>query len=292
MRSNKLKIFLLLFLVIIFVFLVFFFKPIKPLPSTPVKPLPSTPEVEMGLLLSQEMGVFPITNPEELIDSVTTPTKEQLIESEIISPPSSTPEVSAVESLSSKAVVPFISQAPLSQWDDIYQQDGCEEAAAIMAMAWVSGKTKLDKTEARDLILEISNFEKEKYGEALDVHVEDVVSWIFKDWFKYDKVRLLENTTLEQMKKELAAGNIILAPTNGQALKNPNFKSPGPERHMVVITGYDAAKKTFITNDPGTRNGENYRYNENLLYKAIRVYPTGYHQEIVGEEKTVIIVEK
>lgn len=285
MRSNKLKIFFIfLFSLITFTFLVFFFKPIKSSPSVPEVKIVSSP--------SQEASTPPITEPEETIDSVVTSTKEQLVDSEIIGSSSTTSEVNLTSPLISKAVVPFISQAPLSQWDDIYQQDGCEEAAAIMAMAWVSGKTKLDKTEARDLILEISNFEKEKYGEALDVHVKDVISWIFKDWFKYDKVRLLENTTLEQMKKELAAGNIILAPTNGQALKNPNFKSPGPERHMVVITGYDAAKKTFITNDPGTRNGENYRYEESLLYKAIRVYPTGYHQEIIGEEKTVIIVEK
>lgn len=188
--------------------------------------------------------------------------------------------------------VPFLSQAPLAQWIDSRQQDGCEEAAAIMAMSWVNSETKIDKTSGRNLIVKISDFEKKKYGEFRDVYVGDVVSWIFNDWFKYDKVSVLKKVTIAQIKKELEKGNLVLAPTNGQLLKNPNFKAPGPERHMVLIKSYDAKKKQFITNDPGTRNGENYRYNEDLLFKAIRAYPTGYHKKITGVEKSVIIVSK
>jgi hypothetical protein len=198
----------------------------------------------------------------------------------------------AEPSLAASNVVPFISQAPLAQWSDSRQQDGCEEASAIMAMAWVKGDKTINKTTARNAIVKISDFEKKNYGEYRDVNVSDVVDWIFKDWFKYDKVRVLKDATLEQIKKELVKGNLILAPTNGQALKNPNFKAPGPERHMIVIKSYDAKTKKFITNDPGTRNGENYKYSEVVLFKAIRAYPTGYHKKIVGTEKSVIIVEK
>lgn len=194
--------------------------------------------------------------------------------------------------LAGVSIVPFISQAPLAQWSDSRQQDGCEEAAAIMAMAWVNGETKLDKTKSRDLINKISDFEKKEYGEYRDVYIDDVVKNIFKGWFKYEKVKVMKKVTLDQIKKELAKGNLVLAPTNGQTLKNPNFKSPGPERHMVLIKAYDAKKKQFITNDPGTRNGQDYRYGEALLFKAIRAYPTGYHKKIVGVEKSVIIVEK
>lgn len=200
--------------------------------------------------------------------------------------------LSASSVLAANSTVPFIAQAPLAQWSDSRQQDGCEEAAAIMAMAWVNGETKLDKTKSRDLIVKISDFEKKEYGEYRDVYVDDVVNNIFKGWFKYEKVKVIKKVTLDQIKKELAKGNLVLAPTNGQALKNPNFKAPGPERHMVLIKAYDAKKKQFITNDPGTRNGANYRYSEALLFKAIRAYPTGYHKKIVGTEKSVIIVEK
>ena len=39
---------------------------------------------------------------------------------------------------------------------------------------------------------------------------------------------------------------------------NPNFKDGGPNYHMLVVTGYDATG--FVTNDPGTRLGQNFHY--------------------------------
>lgn len=61
---------------------------------------------------------------------------------------------------------------------------------------------------------------------------------------------------------------------------------------MVLIKGYDPATKQFITNDAGTQNGENYRYNETVFFNAIRDYPTGHHVPIVGVEKTMLVVRK
>jgi len=37
---------------------------------------------------------------------------------------------------------------------------------------------------------------------------------------------------------------------------------------MIVIRGFDPATKEFITNDPGTKRGEFYRYDIDLLEKA------------------------
>jgi hypothetical protein len=51
-----------------------------------------------------------------------------------------------------------------------------------------------------------------------------------------------------------------------------------------------ALKKEFITNDPGTKRGFHYRYNEKVLYNAIRNYPTGNHLPIKGEQKTGIAI--
>jgi hypothetical protein len=79
---------------------------------------------------------------------------------------------------------------------------------------------------------------------------------------------------------------------NGRELKNPNFKAPGPVTHMVLVKGYDYKTKEFITNDPGTRRGENYRYPEKISLKAIRVYPTGYHLAVKKVKKEMIVVEK
>lgn len=176
-------------------------------------------------------------------------------------------------------LVPFISQAPLAQWDDPRQQDACEEAVVLMSMAWVRDKPSLSKKEWRDKILELADFQAEKYGEHRDTSLKDIIQRLFLDYFSYEKVRLEPVIKVEDIILELEKGNIVLIPANGQLLKNPNFTSPGPERHMVLIKGYDYSTKQFITNDPGTRNGADYRYDKDLLFEAIRPYKTGYHED-------------
>ncbi|MFA6194826.1 MAG: C39 family peptidase [Patescibacteria group bacterium] len=189
--------------------------------------------------------------------------------------------------------VPFTSQAPLGEWSDERQQDGCEEASVAMAMAWVNGEKNIAKEEWLARILALSDFEEEKYGEHRDVALADVVSWMFNDYFSYEKVAIKPVASSSDILKELERGNIVLIPTNGRALKNPNFKSPGPEEHMILIKGYDYKAEQFITNDPGTRLGENYRYSSAVIFSAIRPYETGYKlpfpKTLVRE---MIVVEK
>lgn len=187
--------------------------------------------------------------------------------------------------------VPFTSQAPFGGWEDERQQDGCEEASALMAIYWARGES-LNKLVAWQKILAISDFEQKQYGEYRDIALNDVIERIFKAYFEYDKVSLKNNITVNDVIVELNKGHIILAPMNGQKLNNPYFTAPGPERHMLVIRGYDPGTKEFITNDPGTKRGEAYHYNENVLFEAIRAYPTGYHEPINTTEKNIIIVQK
>lgn len=187
--------------------------------------------------------------------------------------------------------VPFTSQAPFADWQDQRQQDGCEESSALMAVRWAEGRS-LSRQEALDEILSSSDFLQEKYGEYRDVSAQDTVDRIFKDYFSYDKAALKENVKVDDIIRELAKGNVIVAPMNGQELGNPNFTPPGPSRHMLLIKGYDADRHVFITNDPGTRMGEGYEYDARVLFEAIRDYPTGYHEPIGEVEKNVIVVWK
>lgn len=204
----------------------------------------------------------------------------------------STPSVEpSLKPVSTDQKVPFSSQAPLGGWSDERQQDGCEEASALMAMLWVTNTT-VSKEDALKRILAISDFEQKKYGEYRDVSVHDVVARIFKDYFKYDKVAVKENATIADIVSALKKGSIVIVPANGQLLHNPYFTAPGPERHMLLIRGYNADTKQFITNDPGTKRGEGYRYDEDVLYNAILAYSTGYHIPVEGTPKHVIIVSK
>lgn len=172
--------------------------------------------------------------------------------------------------------VPFTSQAPTGDWDDQRQQDGCEEASAIMAMSWVQGKS-LSNQSALKQILSLADFEQTTYGEHRDVNLSDVKDWIFNNYFEHEGVEVRMNIQADDIINELQKGHIILLPMNGQKLGNPYFTAPGPERHMIVVRGYDPVTKEFITNDPGTRRGEGFRYSINTIMNAILVYPTGYH---------------
>ena len=68
--------------------------------------------------------------------------------------------------------VPFMSQAPLGHWEDERQQDGCEEAGALMAMAWVRGDLDLPPVAAETALLDLADWQQRKYGENLDVNIQ------------------------------------------------------------------------------------------------------------------------
>jgi len=187
--------------------------------------------------------------------------------------------------------VPFVAQAPNANWDDPRQQDGCEEASLIMAYAWATGATAINKNEAEKTIIAMSEFEKAEYGNYLDLNAQDTAK-LMKDYFKYDKTRVQLSVTISDIKKELSAGNLVIVPANGKRLNNPNFTSGGPDTHMLVIKGYDDAKKQVITNDPGTRNGNGYMYSYTTIMNAMVNYPSGYHEDQTGQPNAMIVVMK
>ncbi len=187
--------------------------------------------------------------------------------------------------------VPFVPQAPFDEWSDPRQNDGCEEASSLMAVRWARGQI-LKSEEALGEIIASSDFILGKYGEYRDTSLEDTLNWIVKDYFKYRNAALKKISAASDLIDELSKENIIIAPMNGQALGNPYYRNPGPIHHMIVIIGYDPAKDVFITNDPGTEMGRAHEYAANLLFGAIRDYPTGFHESISVVEKNIIVVWK
>ncbi len=188
-------------------------------------------------------------------------------------------------------IVPFTSQAPYGDWADLRQEDGCEESSALMAVKWARNES-LTRDIALKEILGASDYIQDKYKEFRDISTTDTLNWILKDYFNYHNVAIKKDISLTELIQELTKGNLIIAPMNGRALHNPYFTQPGPINHMLVIRGYDKTKDVFITNDPGTRHGEAYEYNTNVLYQAIRAYPTGSHEPNDTVMKDVIVVWK
>lgn len=187
--------------------------------------------------------------------------------------------------------IPFTSQAPTAEWGDDRFQNGCEEASALMAMSWVQGTRSLSKKQAKKEILAMAKYQEKTYGSFMDTSAHDTADRLFKKYYGYTGVRIAYNITTKNIHAELKKGNLVIVPVNGRKLKNPFFKRPGPLTHMIVILGYDAKKKEFITHDPGTRHGKLYRYKKSVLKSALRDYPTGNHVSIKKIIKAMIVVQ-
>lgn len=213
----------------------------------------------------------PAVSEERFVESVPEP------KAAVLEPPISIPALS----------VPFTSQAPFARWSDDTFQNGCEEASLVMAAYWLSGKP-LTKEIAEQEIVALSVFERKTRGHAVDTSAADTAA-LFHDYYEAELPEARYDITVADIRAVLSEGAIVIVPTNGRKLGNPNFKSPGPLTHMLVIIGYDAEQHEFIVNDPGTRLGKSYRYDESVLLAAIRDYPTGKHLPII-EERTAMIV--
>lgn len=187
--------------------------------------------------------------------------------------------------------VPFTAQAPFGNWEDPRQQNGCEEASALMAVRWANA-SNLELEEARDIIIDASEYEQKVYGEYRSTSSKDSVDRIFIDYFKYTNVRLVGNINTNDIKTELKNGNLVTLPVNGRKLGNPFFTPPGPTEHMLVVIGYDSKTDEFITNDPGTRHGKSFRYKAAVLEDALQDYPTGFKEPIESVNKMMIVVSR
>ncbi|KKR02463.1 MAG: hypothetical protein UT29_C0002G0025 [Candidatus Yanofskybacteria bacterium GW2011_GWA1_39_13] len=162
--------------------------------------------------------------------------------------------------------VPFTSQAPSKNWGLPFSEF-CEEASALMVASYINGWTIPTIEFAEQKMLEIKAFEDKRFGYYKDTTAEETAV-ILREFYKLDKVKVVYEPTVQIMKKALSENKAILIPVAGRMLGNPYFQSPGPIYHMLVIKGY-TKDGDFITNDPGTRNGENYIYSPEVIMNAL-----------------------
>lgn len=198
------------------------------------------------------------------------------------------PEESDIQeiSLPSKAYieVPYTVQAPHANWDNPYQES-CEEAAIIMVDYFLRG-AELSADQANREILQLTNWEESNHYKY-DVSLEELAS-IVEEYYGYE-TRISEDVTRESIMYEIAKGNPVIVPAAGRDLGNPYFSGQGPWYHMLVITGYNW--RHFITNDPGTKRGQDYKYKHRVLLDAIHDW-TGVKEDIRNGPKRMLIMQK
>jgi hypothetical protein len=183
--------------------------------------------------------------------------------------------------------VPFLCQAPYASWVQPWQ-DACEEAVVIMAVSYVKGNPVTRASGNRE-ILRMVDFQVKEYGGHYDLDAEQIAKLI-KDYYKYDKVEVRYDIMVEDIKEELAKGNVVIAPMAGRLLNNPYYTPPGPLYHNMLFKGYDDRSGEFITNDAGTKRGRNYRYQYEVAYNAIHDW-TGDKKTITAGRKAMVVVK-
>lgn len=181
--------------------------------------------------------------------------------------------------------VPFSVQAPLGVWDAVHEET-CEETAVMLVAAFYDGERGVIPPKTADArILRIVAIENDLLGVYKDTSAADTAAFARK---AYPNVtaKVVSLKSIDDLKSLLRQGMPVILPTAGKMLKNPNFKNGGPVYHMIVATGY--TNGSFITNDPGTRRGRSYIYDEKLLFAAIHDWNGG---DVLNGKKVGIILQ-
>lgn len=181
--------------------------------------------------------------------------------------------------------VPFTPQAPTGNWDELHGE-ACEEASALMAIWYFQGKDDLTVEEADNAIIDLVS-QNEALGYPIDDTAEQVAH-LMRTQNTGLSITLLQDPTVDQLKEALSDGKLVIVPAQGQFLGNPYYKAPGPRYHMLVLRGY-TDDGYVITNDPGTKRGEQYVYSWDIMMNAIHDWNGG---DVENGAKVVVVVGK
>ena len=174
--------------------------------------------------------------------------------------------------LEKNLAVPFTTQAPHANWDQDHEEF-CEEASVLMVGRYFQRRVIANADDAEAALQRIKTWEVDNLGFYYDTTAAETAQ-VVRGLYELN-VELLENPTTAQLKSILAAGKLVIVPSAGRELGNPNFTAPGPVYHNLVLRGY-TKNDQFITNDPGTRKGEQYVYDQDVVMNAIHDWvPSG-----------------
>ena len=181
--------------------------------------------------------------------------------------------------------VPFTSQAPQANWDLPYQE-ACEEASAYMTWLYFEGyQSGLVNAHVADAaILDLVDYQVQSTGYYLDTTAQETADFI--TGYYGLNTYVVHSPTVDQLKAQIALGYPVIIPAAGRELGNPNFSGDGPLYHMLVLRGYTQTQ--WITNDPGTRNGQGYVYDIDVIMDAMGDWNDG---DPANGAKVVIFVE-
>ena len=219
--------------------------------------------------------------------------EQEIIEKPVVERPASRSSIATSTATSASDLrrdalnwdVPFTSQAPFGVWDELHGE-ACEEASVLMVIRYFAGK-KFASVESADSALKHLVAANTALGFAVDDTAAEVIMLLRSEDPSLSAV-LLNNPSIDDLKSVLSKGSLVIVPAAGRQLHNPYYRQPGPLYHMLVLRGY--TKDGYVlTNDPGTKNGEQYAYRWEVLLNAIHDWNGG---DIENGQKVVVVVSK
>ncbi len=223
----------------------------------------SSPVISPSLLLSPSPSLTPSTS----LGTSPTPTAQSLPTSYLIKN------------------FPFQPQAPFANWDQLHDE-ACEEAAVILVQWWQDDKSSISAQTMDDEILKMVDWQEKNWGGHHDLTVKETAE-MAKSFYGLS-LKSQSGIDIEDIKKEIAQNHPVIVPTAGRLLGNPYFRQPGPIYHMLVVIGYEG--NNIIFQDIGTRRGEHYKYNAQVLYNAIHDW-NGSPDNIEQGRKAMLVLQ-
>lgn len=157
---------------------------------------------------------------------------------------------------STDLAVPFITQSPSGTWTDA-ERDLSEETMFVMTMKYFVSGAEMDEAKLEQIRVAMIHERLSMATFASFVETYDP---------GYGAV-VIEDPTIEEIKTYLADGTPVIVPTDGALLQNPFYIAAGLPYHCILLRGYNETQ--FIANDPGTRRGEAYVYEQSVVMDAM-----------------------
>lgn len=250
--------------------------------------------LKLGVLCAGLMLAFSACSPNEndykSVVPITDPTTFTTHSGEVESPDNSVKSSIDLPAEINLDVL-FYSQAPYGDWGMPYQE-ACEEASLLLAYYYATDQHDVTREEFHQDLLAMIDFENTYFGDYKHTTIAQTAE-IATVYLKDSNYEIVDDPTVDQLKGFLAAGDVIVAPFAGRYLGNPYFTGEGPIYHNLVIRGYDETH--FITNDVGTRHGENFIYEYDVLLSALHDWhdSAAYEDEgILRGAKRVLVLKR
>ncbi|MDD2758233.1 MAG: C39 family peptidase [Patescibacteria group bacterium] len=163
-----------------------------------------------------------------------------------------------------KLSVPFIIEIPDGTWTGPWK-NACEEASTSMVDQYYQGVTKVGRQDSKKIMWPLFTYQDSVWGSNADSNASRTVKIVEANLDFTATIK--RHPTVEEIKNELRHNRPVISFHYAKYLANPQhrFRVNGSYFHVMVISGFDEAKKEFIVEDGGAENGLDYRYSYDML---------------------------